>query len=87
MFSVVGSHDTHIQVLTTASNSEYKSILSPGDLPPNFLRALKTDIMNESPVCPYLEQPNTLSGLSAQSEHTDIVYILFAIVSLVHVNL
>ena len=54
--------------MTTCMTSDYKSELAHGDLPAPFTRTLKTTLFHDTPVYPYLEQPNTISGLPAQSK-------------------
>ncbi|KAK3097497.1 hypothetical protein FSP39_010216 [Pinctada imbricata] len=55
-----------ISILCTASTSEYKGEKPISDMNPPFLRALKTTKVIATPTCPYLEQPNMISGLPAQ---------------------
>ena len=60
--------EAHVTILTSCLTSQYRSEEAPGDLAAPFLRALKTDAEGETPVCPFLEQPNTVPGLPAQGE-------------------
>ena len=68
VFSSLKSEELYVGVLATASVSDYKSETAANDLDTPFLRALKTQEFKGTPVCPYLEQPNTMTGLPAQSE-------------------
>lgn len=68
LFSAIDSGSKHfyMSVLCTYMTSEYKSELPVSEMNPPFLRALKTAMFAGTPVCPYLEQPNLVSGLPAQ---------------------
>ena len=49
--------------------SEYKSEVPTSEMETPFLRALKTSKFPGTPLCPYLEQPNLVSGLPAQCKY------------------
>lgn len=66
IFSRLCAASTTVTVLSTSSITEYRSPLPPNDLPPNFLRSLKTCAVPEPLAAPPLEQPNIVSGLPAQ---------------------
>lgn len=53
-------------ILTSVAVNEYRCEVSTTDLQTPFLRALRTEPFKGTPLCPYLEQPNSLSGLPAQ---------------------
>ncbi|ELU11444.1 hypothetical protein CAPTEDRAFT_221592 [Capitella teleta] len=65
-FSKLNLSNSRVIVLTSVSVSQYRSELISDDLQVPFLRALKTDAETKHAFCPYLEQPNTIAGLSAQ---------------------
>lgn len=58
--------NVYAAILCTNPVADYKSQLPPGDVPTPFLRALKTTKFRGTPTCPYLEQPNMITGLPAQ---------------------
>ena len=72
LFSKLKKENTYVAVLGTSSANEYKSETCPGDLQTPLLRALRTDPFKGTPLCPYLEQPNVLTGLAAQSKYTEL---------------
>ncbi|XP_078698155.1 proteasome assembly chaperone 1-like [Branchiostoma floridae x Branchiostoma belcheri] len=65
LFSCINIHNTYIGVLASAPVSEFRSSVSLSDVTVPFLRGLKTNQFHGKPVCPYLEQPNTVKGLPA----------------------
>lgn len=67
VMSKLCSPQTAVTVLTTSSAADYKSPLVSSDLPLSFLRYLKSNKCSTQVICPPLEQPNIISGLSAQS--------------------
>ena len=72
LFSKLKKENTYVAVLGTSPANEYKSETCPGDLQTPLLRALRTDPFKGTPLCPYLEQPNVLTGLAAQSKYTEL---------------
>ena len=68
LFATIDTSNKHfyMSVLCTYMTSEYRSELPVSDMNPPFLRALKTSKFPGTPLCPYLEQPNLVSGLPAQ---------------------
>ncbi|XP_013414772.1 proteasome assembly chaperone 1 [Lingula anatina] len=66
LFSSININHTYIAVLTCGSVTDFKCDVMVSDLPAPFLRALKTSSFHGQPIAPYLEQPNTISGLPAQ---------------------
>ena len=71
LFSKLKKENTYVAVLGTSPANEYKSETCPGDLQTPLLRALRTDPFKGTPLCPYLEQPNVVTGLAAQSKYTE----------------
>jgi len=65
-----------VVVLTTNLVSRYHSEQCQSDLLAPFLRSLNTSTFSGRPCAPYLEQPNVISGLAAQSEYTVVVLIM-----------
>ncbi len=67
--------------MATAPACDFKSDQTPGDLETPFLRALRTEPFEGSPLCPYLEQPNAFTGLPAQGkerhQHLDEIPYLY----------
>lgn len=57
---------TAVTVLSASSIAEYKSPFVSSELPLSFLRCLKSSKCNIQFIYPPLEQPNIVSGLSAQ---------------------
>ena len=72
LFSKLNKENTYVAVLGTSPANDYKSETCPGDLQTPLLRALRTDPFKGTPLCPYLEQPNVLTGLPAQSKYTEL---------------
>ncbi|WAR07124.1 PSMG1-like protein [Mya arenaria] len=60
------SPSLYASILCSTMLSEYRSDVPVSELETPFLRALKTGRFAGTPVCPFLEQPNLLSGLAAQ---------------------
>ena len=52
--------------------SEYRSDIPVSDMNPPFLRSLKTSKFPGTPLGPYLEQPNLVSGLPAQCKYYNL---------------
>lgn len=71
----------YMSILCTCMTSEYKSEVPVSEMNPPFLRSLKTTKFPGTPICPYLEQPNLLSGLPAQlltyAQMIDIKAVLY----------
>ncbi|KAH3729968.1 proteasome assembly chaperone 1-like isoform X2 [Dreissena polymorpha] len=68
LFSCISTASPHfyMSILCSYMTSEYRSEVPVSDMNPPFLRALKTPRFAGTPLCPYLEQPNLVSGLPAQ---------------------
>jgi len=66
LFGSLPRENLYVSILTTIPASQFHSECPHNDLPLPFLRALRTSAYKGTPVCPYLEQPNTLTGLHAQ---------------------
>ncbi|XP_060571817.1 proteasome assembly chaperone 1-like [Ruditapes philippinarum] len=68
LFSCISSDSPHfyMSILCSCMTSEYKSDVPVSDMNPPFLRSLKTNKFPGTPLGPYLEQPNLVSGLPAQ---------------------
>ncbi|XP_069745024.1 proteasome assembly chaperone 1 isoform X2 [Narcine bancroftii] len=65
VFENIQTRNLNVIVLSSSSVTEYKSSRSIPSIPVPFLRALKTNALQETPHCQLLEQPNVISGLSA----------------------
>ncbi|XP_061177285.1 proteasome assembly chaperone 1-like [Saccostrea echinata] len=66
LMSFLNLSEGHVVILSSAFTSEYKSEIPTSDMNPPFLRALKTTQFLGTPLAPYLEQPNVVTGLGAQ---------------------
>ena len=66
----ISTTDLTVTILTTVPVSHYKSDVTPGDLDLPILRSLTTSVFTHKPVCTFLEQPNTITDLAAQSKYT-----------------
>ncbi|XP_045197531.2 proteasome assembly chaperone 1-like [Mercenaria mercenaria] len=68
LFSCISTESSHfyMSILCSCMTSEYKSDIPVSDMNPPFLRSLKTTKFPGTPLGPYLEQPNLVSGLPAQ---------------------
>jgi len=56
----------YISILCTMISAEFKSDTPVSEMSMPFLRSLKTTRFTGTPLCPYLEQPNVVTGLPAQ---------------------
>ncbi|XP_051870303.1 proteasome assembly chaperone 1 [Pristis pectinata] len=65
VFEKIQSRNLNVIVLSSSSVTEYKSSRSIPSIPVPFLRALKTNALQETLHCQLLEQPNVISGLPA----------------------
>ncbi|XP_032888361.1 proteasome assembly chaperone 1 [Amblyraja radiata] len=65
VFENIQKRNLGVIVLSSSSVTEYKSSRSIPSIPVPFLRALKTNTLQELPQCQLLEQPNVISGLPA----------------------
>ncbi|XP_078264913.1 proteasome assembly chaperone 1 [Rhinoraja longicauda] len=65
VFENIQKRNLNVIVLSSSSVTEYKSSRSIPSIPVPFLRALKTNTLQELPQCELLEQPNVISGLPA----------------------
>ncbi|KAL3881577.1 hypothetical protein ACJMK2_027999 [Sinanodonta woodiana] len=66
LFSTVDISECCILILAVSMTSDYRSEVPVSDIAAPFMRALRTSKYLMTPLCPYLEQPNIISGLQAQ---------------------
>jgi hypothetical protein len=66
LFQILDKRQCFVTILNTLQVSDYKCEDSIGNVKLPFLRELRTDSYAGDGVCPYLETPNTISGLAAQ---------------------
>ena len=78
LFSHLPKQKTQVVVLGTSAVSNYKSEKAPEDIQPPLLRALKTSEYHGSVACPYLEQPNVITGLPAQGLQSTLICLQFS---------
>ncbi|KAK3576511.1 hypothetical protein CHS0354_034185 [Potamilus streckersoni] len=66
LFSAIDISECCILILAVSMTSDYRSEVPVSDMAVPFMRALRTTKYLMTPLCPYLEQPNIISGLQAQ---------------------
>lgn len=62
----VGDPNLYLTILCSYMTSEFRSDIPVSDMETPFIRTLKTSKFAGTPMGPYLEQPNLVSGLPAQ---------------------
>lgn len=78
VFEFIDLSTTYLSILCETFTTDYKGDTPVSEMKVPFLRALKTSKFAATPVCPYLELPNIITGLPAQCKPQNflICYLL-----------
>ncbi|CAC5424793.1 PSMG1 [Mytilus coruscus] len=66
LFPSINLEDAYVSLLCSAHTSEYKADIPISDMEVPFLRSLRSTKYLGTPLAPYVDQPNIVTGLPAQ---------------------